>query len=160
MKITGIPFCRYRYWMIFGIHKGNTFKNNRKNEFGRQRIMKSVRTKLIASILICSLFTSVLIGVIAISNSVRTAGKDAMTMMQLTGQKKTEEINSTIQKIEQSVDTLSEVALRRPARGARAAGGRHRRRPAPSDSRRRRRRGCGPAGGRAPCGSVVPVHAP
>ena len=73
--------------------------------------MKSVRTKLIASILICSLFTAVLIGVIAISNSVRTAGKDAMTMMQLTGQKKTEEINSTIQKIEQSVDTLSEVAM-------------------------------------------------
>ena len=73
--------------------------------------MKSVRTKLIASILICSLFTSVLIGVIAISNSVRTAGEDAMTMMQLTGQKKTEEINSTIQKIEQSVDTLSEVAM-------------------------------------------------
>lgn len=67
--------------MIFGIHKGTTYKNNRKNEFGRQRIMKSVRTKLIASILICSLFTSVLIGVIAISNSVRTAGKDAMTMM-------------------------------------------------------------------------------
>lgn len=32
-------------------------------------------------------------------------------MMQLTGQKKTEEINSTIQKIEQSVDTLSEVAM-------------------------------------------------
>ena len=73
--------------------------------------MKSVRTKLIASILICSLFTSVLIGVIAISNSVRTAGKDAMTMMQLTGQNKTEEINSTILKIEQSVDTLSEVTM-------------------------------------------------
>lgn len=73
--------------------------------------MKSVSTKLIASILICSLFTSVLIGVIAISNSVRTAGKDAMTMMQLTGQNKTEEINSTIQKIEQSVDTLSEVTM-------------------------------------------------
>lgn len=31
--------------------------------------------------------------------------------MQLTGQKKAEEINSTIQKIEQSVDTLSEVAM-------------------------------------------------
>lgn len=39
--------------------------------------MKSVRAKLIASILICSLFTSVLIGVLAISNSARTAGKDA-----------------------------------------------------------------------------------
>ena len=49
--------------------------------------MKSVRAKLIASILICSLFTSVLIGVLAISNSARTAGKDAMTKMQLTGQK-------------------------------------------------------------------------
>ena len=73
--------------------------------------MKSVRAKLIASILICSLFTSVLIGVLAISNSARTAGKDAMTKMQLTGQKKAEEINSTIQKIEQSVDTLSEVAM-------------------------------------------------
>lgn len=73
--------------------------------------MKSVRAKLIASILICSLFTSVLIGVLVISNSARTAGKDAMTKMQLTGQKKTEEINSTIQKIEQSVDTLSEVAM-------------------------------------------------
>ena len=34
-----------------------------------------------------------------------------MTKMQLTGQKKAEEINSTIQKIEQSVDTLSEVAM-------------------------------------------------
>ena len=31
--------------------------------------------------------------------------------MKITGQKKTEEINSTIQKIEQSVDTLSEVAM-------------------------------------------------
>ena len=73
--------------------------------------MKSVRAKLIASILICSLFTSVLIGVLVISNSARTAGKDAMTKMQLTGQKKAEEINSTIQKIEQSDDTLSEVAM-------------------------------------------------
>ena len=73
--------------------------------------MKSVRAKLIATILICSLFTSVLIGVLVISNSARTAGKDAMTKMQLTGQKKAEEINSTIQKIEQSVDTLSEVAM-------------------------------------------------
>lgn len=73
--------------------------------------MKSIRAKIIVSILICSLFTSVLIGVLAISNSAGTAGKDAMTKMQLTGQKKTEEINSTIQKIEQSVDTLSEVAM-------------------------------------------------
>lgn len=72
--------------------------------------MKSVRTKLIASILICSLYIGADRGDCNFK-FVRTAGKDAMTMMQLTGQKKTEEINSTIQKIEQSVDTLSEVAM-------------------------------------------------
>lgn len=73
--------------------------------------MKSIRKKMIVSILICSLFTAVLIGVIAICNSAKAAGSDALTNMQLTGQKKAEEINSTIQKISQSVDTLSEVAL-------------------------------------------------
>ncbi len=73
--------------------------------------MKSIRTKVITSILICSLITSVLIGVLAIWNSAQTAGKDALTKMQLTGQTKTEEINATIQKIAQSVDTLSEVAM-------------------------------------------------
>lgn len=73
--------------------------------------MKSIRKKLILSILLCSLVTAVLIGILAIWNSAKTAGSDAMENMQLTGEKKTEEINSTIQKIEQSVDTLSEVAM-------------------------------------------------
>ena len=73
--------------------------------------MKSIRKKMIVSILICSLFTAVLIGAIAIGNSAKAAGNDALTKMRLTGQKKTEEINSTIQKISQSVDTLSEVAM-------------------------------------------------
>ena len=73
--------------------------------------MKSIRMKMIVSILICSLFTSVLIGVLAIHNSAKTAGMDALTKMQLTGQKDAEKINSTIQKIAQSVDTLSEVAM-------------------------------------------------
>lgn len=66
---------------------------------------------MIASILICSLFTSVLIGILAISNSARTAGSDAEIKMQLTEQKNVEQINSVIQKIQQSVDTLSEVAM-------------------------------------------------
>lgn len=54
---------------------------------------------------------AVLIGVLAISNSMNTAGKDAITKLQLTEQEKTQEINSVIQKIQQSVDTLSEVAM-------------------------------------------------
>ena len=61
--------------------------------------------------MVCSLFTAVLIGVLAISNSMNTAGKDAVTKLQLTEQKKAQEINSVIQKIQQSVDTLSEVAM-------------------------------------------------
>lgn len=73
--------------------------------------MKSIKKKLIAAILVCSLFTAVLIGVLAISNSMNTAGKDAVTKLQLTEQKKAQEINSVIQKIQQSVDTLSEVAM-------------------------------------------------
>lgn len=36
--------------------------------------MKSIKKKLIAAILVCSLFTAVLIGVLAISNSMNTAG--------------------------------------------------------------------------------------
>lgn len=44
-------------------------------------------------------------------NSARTAGTDALMQMQLTGQNSAEEVNATIQKIAQSVDTLSEVAM-------------------------------------------------
>ena len=73
--------------------------------------MKSIKMKLIVSILTCSLLTAVLIGVLAISNSMKTAGNDAVAKMQLTGLKKAGEINSVIQKIEQSVDTMSEVAM-------------------------------------------------
>lgn len=73
--------------------------------------MKSIKMKLIVSILTCSLLTAVLIGVLAISDSMKTAGNDAVAKMQLTGMKKAGEINSVIQKIEQSVDTMSEVAM-------------------------------------------------
>lgn len=73
--------------------------------------MKSIKMKLIVSISICSLFTALLIGILAISNSMKTAGYDSLVKMQLAEQEKAQEINSVIQKIEQSVDTLSEVAM-------------------------------------------------
>ena len=73
--------------------------------------MKSIRKKLILAIVCCSLFTAVLIGAISMVNSARSAGAYALTQMQLTGQNRAEEINATIQKIAQSVDTLSEVAM-------------------------------------------------
>ena len=73
--------------------------------------MRSIRKKLILAIVCCSLFTAVLIGAISMWNSARTAGTDALMQMQLTGQNSAEEVNATIQKIAQSVDTLSEVAM-------------------------------------------------
>lgn len=73
--------------------------------------MRSIRKKLILAIVCCSLFTAVLIGAISMWNSARSAGTDALMQLQLTGQNSAEEINATIQKIAQSVDTLSEVAM-------------------------------------------------
>lgn len=73
--------------------------------------MKTIKMKLITGILACSLFTALVIGSLAIMNSSETARRDARERMQLTGKMQTEQINSTIQKIEQSVDTLSELAM-------------------------------------------------
>ena len=73
--------------------------------------MKSIKKKLIAAILVCSLFTAVLIGVLAISNSMNTAGKETVTEHQLTEQKKAQEITTVLQKIQQTVEKLSEVSM-------------------------------------------------
>ena len=48
------------------------------------------RKKYIWGCVLCALLTAVLIGVLAISNSMKTAGNDAVAKMQLTGLKKQE----------------------------------------------------------------------
>ena len=73
--------------------------------------MKTIKMKLITGILACSLFTAMVIGWLAIMNSTGMSRSDARDRMQLTGRMQTGQINSTIQKIEQSVNTLSELAM-------------------------------------------------
>lgn len=73
--------------------------------------MKTIKMKLITGILACSLFTAMVIGCLAIMNSTGMSRSDARDRMQLTGRMQTGQINSTIQKIEQSVNTLSELVM-------------------------------------------------
>lgn len=71
--------------------------------------MRTIRMKMIAGIMACSLLTAVILGGASIVNSTGIANEDAMEKLQLTSQLQTEEINAVIMRIEQSVDTLSDM---------------------------------------------------
>ncbi len=70
--------------------------------------MKSIRIKIILGILLCSVLTAVIIGVMMVWNSTRVAGDSAKEQMASTAQREAGELNSMIATIEQSVDTLSD----------------------------------------------------
>lgn len=74
--------------------------------------MKSIRTKITVSIILCSLISSVLISVITISYSSKTATKDAQTQLAMTCENAGGEINALVSRIEQSVDTVSDMTLK------------------------------------------------
>lgn len=73
--------------------------------------MKSIRKKIIAAIFLCCVLTAVLMGTIAIVNSAMMARKDTHERMQMTCQLQAEELNSLILRIEQSVDSLSDIVM-------------------------------------------------
>lgn len=73
--------------------------------------MKSIRTKIIFSIVICALFASLSIGLLSIGNIRRTSNQGAEQELDLTCENRSSEINALISRIEQSVDTLSSIAL-------------------------------------------------
>ena len=73
--------------------------------------MKSIRTKVTVSIILCSLISSVLISVISITYSSRTATNDAQTEMAMSCENASGEINALVSRIEQSVNTISDIAL-------------------------------------------------
>lgn len=75
--------------------------------------MKSIKAKITASIILCTLLSSVIVGFLSINDSRRASTKDAEQMLALTVENKSAEINATIEMIEQSVDTLSSIALDR-----------------------------------------------
>lgn len=63
------------------------------------------------SIILCSLISSVLISVISITYSSRTATNDAQTELAMSCENASGEINALVSRIEQSVNTISDIAL-------------------------------------------------
>lgn len=75
--------------------------------------MNSIKGKVILGIICCSLLSSILIAVMTISYSRNISKADARKELELTCQNKAGELNAKISRIEQSVDTLVEIAMER-----------------------------------------------
>ncbi|MBO5303476.1 MAG: methyl-accepting chemotaxis protein [Lachnospiraceae bacterium] len=73
--------------------------------------MRSIRTKIILGILLCSVLTALITGLLTVWNSTQVAGNDAKEQMAAATQMEAAKINSIIAGIEQSVDTLSDRVM-------------------------------------------------
>ena len=73
--------------------------------------MKNIRIKIFSAIVTCSILITLLIGFVSISNSTNVAETNSRKELTLICQNKSNEMNGTISKIEQSVNTLSKIAL-------------------------------------------------
>ena len=73
--------------------------------------MKTIRTKIIMGILLCSLLTASVIGALAMVNSSQMASRDSKERARTEGELYAERINSVISQIEQSVNTLSDAVI-------------------------------------------------
>lgn len=74
--------------------------------------MKSIKISITLSIIVCSLISSAIIGVLSISNSRTMSNTDAERELVLTCNNAAADINALISRIEQSVNTLSDIAMR------------------------------------------------
>lgn len=75
--------------------------------------MKSIKVKIIASIVVCTLLSSVSIGLLSVLNVYRMSNQDAGQQLSLTCKNEVSEIDALVSRIEQSVDTLSSIAMDR-----------------------------------------------
>lgn len=75
--------------------------------------MKSVKMKIIAAIVLCSLITASVISLLSISNSREMSNAAAEKELVMTCSNTTGKIDAIISKIEQSVDTLNDIAMER-----------------------------------------------
>jgi methyl-accepting chemotaxis protein len=73
--------------------------------------MKTIKTKIFLAITLCSILIALLIGFVSISNSTQVAQSNSKEKLALTCENKTNQLNSTIVKIEQSVNTLGEIVI-------------------------------------------------
>lgn len=75
--------------------------------------MKSIKVKIIASIVICTLLSSVSIGLLSVFSVYRMSNQDAKQELSLICKNEGSEIDALVSRIEQSVDTLSSIAMDR-----------------------------------------------
>ena len=75
--------------------------------------MKSIRMKITVAIVVCSLITASVISLLSISDTRKLSNTAAEKELVLTCENTGEEINALITRIEQSVDTLSDIAMRK-----------------------------------------------
>ena len=75
--------------------------------------MKSIRMKITVAIVVCSLITASIISLLSISDTRELSNAAAEKELVLTCEKTGEEIDALISRIEQSVDTISDIALDR-----------------------------------------------
>lgn len=73
--------------------------------------MKSIKFKITISIIICSLLASSFIGILSMSNVRGTSNEAAERELTLNGEITASDMDAMLSKVEQSVDTLSSIAL-------------------------------------------------
>ena len=75
--------------------------------------MKSIRMKITVAIVICSLITASIISLLSISDTRKLSTAAAEKQLVLTCENTGEEINALISRIEQSVDTITDISMER-----------------------------------------------
>lgn len=75
--------------------------------------MKSIRMKITVAIVICSLITASIISLLSISDTRALSNSAAENELVLTCENTGEQINALISRIEQSVDTISDITMRK-----------------------------------------------
>lgn len=75
--------------------------------------MKSIRMKITAAVVFCSLISAVVISLLSITNSRNMSNAAAEKELILNCENTGSEVNALISRIEQSVDTLTDIALER-----------------------------------------------
>lgn len=75
--------------------------------------MRTIKAKIIVSVILCALVSAVICGGISIANSSTTSYENSMNTMLLLCRNQSATLNSTMEKVEQSVDTVYSVALER-----------------------------------------------
>ncbi len=73
--------------------------------------MKTIRMKIISGILLCSLLTAFIVGMLSIVNAARIEAQNSNQNMQVKAEREALEINDMISKIEQSVNTLCDILM-------------------------------------------------